>query len=465
MLPFSIIHFNQIHDKFVEILKKNDGTVILKGLWFTNTDKLLTSDPTNAHYILSTNFANYPKGPLSKRIFQVQGDFLFNSDHEEWKIHRKTMRAFFNDRRCMEATVKVVRDSIEKGLIPFLDHVSKQGMVVDLQDLFTRLMLDSTCTLATGYNPSSLSIGFPETPLATAMDIANDTVFQRNLIPESMWKLQSWLGLGVENKMSKALHTLNNIATEYIKMKKDDIKGNVEGFDALKFFMIEKDTIRSKTTQAYNFLRDIVIVLNAGGRDTTGACLSWLFWLLSKNPSSESKIREELIAILPKDEVRTSKLFSVEELNKLPYLHGAFCETLRLYPPAPYQSRAIVQSDILPSGHHVNPKMTIVLSWYALGRMKSIWGNDALEFKPERWISENGQIKHDLSNKALFAFSTGPRVCPGKNDAFTRMKAITASIIHNYNVKVVPNHPVTPNSSIILTMKHGIKVKVTKRCT
>jgi len=216
--------------------------------------------------------------------------------------------------------------------------------------------------------------------------------------------------------------------------------------------------------QPNNVLRDIVVVLNAGGRDTTGSALTWLFWLLSENPSVELKMRNELESILSKDEVEKFRLFNVDELKKLPYLHGAICETLRLYPPAPYQQRVPVKPDTLPSGHRVHPKMEIFFSWYALGRDPSIWGDDCLEFKPERWISsERGDIRHDLANKLLFAFSSGPRICPGKNDAFTRMKAIVASMLYNYDVHVVKEHPISAAISIGLRMNHGMMVKITKR--
>ncbi|KAH0773864.1 hypothetical protein KY290_011001 [Solanum tuberosum] len=32
---------------------------------------------------------------------------------------------------------------------------------------------------------------------------------------------------------------------------------------------------------------------------------------------------------------------------------------------------------------------------YAMGRMSYIWGDDAQEFKPERWIDENGSFKQE----------------------------------------------------------------------
>ncbi|RVX21614.1 Noroxomaritidine synthase [Vitis vinifera] len=117
---------------------------------------------------------------------------------------------------------------------------------------------------------------------------------------------------------------------------------------------------------------------------------------------------------------------------------------------------------MLPSGHRVDPKMKILFSLYAMGRMTSIWGTDSVEFKPERWISERGRIKHEPSYK-FFAFNAGPRTCLGKEVAFTQMKAVAATIIHNYHVQVVEGHHVAPNVSIILYMKHGLMVRVSKR--
>ncbi|KAI8031946.1 Cytochrome P450 86B1 [Camellia lanceoleosa] len=51
----------------------------------------------------------------------------------------------------------------------------------------------------------------------------------------------------------------------------------------------------------------------------------------------------------------------------------------------------------------------------------------------------------------------------GKEVAFTQMRAVSPAIIHNYNVRVVEGHPVVPNASIILYMKHGLKVRVANR--
>ena len=98
-----------------------------------------------------------------------------------------------------------------------------------------------------------------------------------------------------------------------------------------------------------------------------------------------------------------------------------------------------------------------------MGRMESIWGRDCLEFKPERWITEGGGIRHVPSYKFI-AFNAGPRSCLGKEMTFIQMKIVAIAIICNYHIEVVEGHPVYPSSSVILHMRHGLKVKVSKRC-
>ncbi|KAL5751865.1 hypothetical protein ACOSP7_022044 [Xanthoceras sorbifolium] len=93
---------------------------------------------------------------------------------------------------------------------------------------------------------------------------------------------------------------------------------------------------------------------------------------------------------------------------------------------------------------------------YALGRMKSVWGEDCLEFKPERWILKKGGIKRNSSYKFL-SFNAGPRTCLRKEVAFTQIKIVAATILHNYNVVQVVEDDTTngPNVSVILQMKHA----------
>ncbi|WOL07088.1 hypothetical protein Cni_G15824 [Canna indica] len=276
-----------------------------------------------------------------------------------------------------------------------------------------------------------LSIDFPTIPFARAVDDAMSTIFIRHRIKKKLKSLEREKD-GVEPK--------SDLLSAYINDEEE------------------------KEQADHKFLRDTALNFMLAGRDTTGAGLAWFFWLLSKNPAVEFKILEELKSIVQKEERSSSDcptMFDSEELSKLVYLHAALCESLRLYPPVPFEHKAAVLPEVLPSGHRVEQGTKILVALYSMGRMEGIWGKDCMEFRPERWISEKGRVKHEPSYKFL-SFNSGPRTCLGKEVAFTQMKAVVAAMLYNFQVEVLEGHAVEPKLSIILHMKNGLKSRQTR---
>lgn len=154
-----------------------------------------------------------------------------------------------------------------------------------------------------------------------------------------------------------------------------------------------------------------------------------------------------------------------KELEGLVYLHGGLCEALRLYPPVAFEHKAPLERDVLPSGHEVDEQTKIILSFYSMGRMEWIWGDDCMEFRPERWFCDNNNnnkaagIKHEASYK-FPAFHAGPRRCLGKEMGLIQMKMVAAAFIYHYHVELVEGHQVCPSDSIILQMKYGLRVRL-----
>ncbi|KAL9375845.1 hypothetical protein Peur_032724 [Populus x canadensis] len=418
MLPGLLFQVHRFHDWVTDVLEQSKCTFQFKGPWFGDMDMLVTADPANTHYIMNSKFSNFEKGSDFNKRFDILGDGIINADRDLWKNQRRVAQALVNHRLFYQRLVKTIQDKVERGLIPVLEHVYKQSLALDLQDLFQRFTFDATCVIVTGFDPGCLSIDLPEVAFSKAMDNAMEAIFYRHVLPESTWRLQRWLGIGKEKKLKKARETLDRIIAEIISMKREELsKGkrlmeeDGEGIDLLTSYMSEDYNMGFKSDD--EFLRETIVTFMLAGRDTVSSCLSWFFWLVSKNPAAGAKIREELKTTLPEKEAEKRRLFDIEEIKKLVYLHGALCESLRLYPPIHSEFKSPLRQDILPSGHRVNPKTKIVFSLYAMGRMSSVWGDDCFEFKPERWI-------------------TGPRTCRGKDVAFTQMKAVVAAIIYNY---------------------------------
>jgi fatty acid omega-hydroxylase len=204
------------------------------------------------------------------------------------------------------------------------------------------------------------------------------------------------------------------------------------------------------------------------GRDTSSVALSWFFWLVIQNPRVEEKILREICTVLMETrgadmEKWTDEPLGFEEVDSLVYLKAALSETLRLYPSVPEDSKHVVNDDVLPDGTFVPAGSSVTYSIYSAGRLKSTWGEDCLEFKPERWLSLDGTkfIMHDSFK--FVAFNAGPRICLGKDLAYLQMKSIAAAVLLRHRLAVVPGHQVEQKMSLTLFMKNGLRVNVYNR--
>ena len=95
---------------------------------------------------------------------------------------------------------------------------------------------------------------------------------------------------------------------------------------------------------------------------------------------------------------------------------------LRLYPPIPINVRIAQKTTWLPRGGGPDGKSPVLVPRgmgvgfpvYYMHRRKDIYGEDAMEFRPERWVgSELANIRW-----AYVPFHAGPRVCLGSNHPF-----------------------------------------------
>ncbi|KAF5777715.1 putative cytochrome P450 [Helianthus annuus] len=460
-IPALVVNSHKLQEFATDLLACTGGTFLLKGPWLAKMDMLLTASPADIHHILSKNFPNYPKGHKFGEIFDILGDGVSNSDGDLWEFHRRTLMGLLNQPSFHSLLKMTIWNKVEKGLLPALDNISQQGVEMDLQDIFQRFAFDIICESVFGYDPKSMSLDFPYIPCEKALSHAEEAILIRHIVPEKLWKLQRFLRMGNEKKLSNAWKDIDQFIYKHLAENQTDHSNDEPGEENFNFLtaLIKEVKGQSVTSKDHDmFLRDILLNLIVAGRDTTSSTLSWFFYLLAKNPKAEDKIREELETQLNKEMGDIQAI----DLGKLVYLHGGLCEALRLFPAVPFQHKEPVQPDILPSGYQVDCNTTIILCFYTMGRMDSIWGKDCLEFKPERWVATGGGIEHQPSYK-FPAFNAGPRTCLGKQTSFTQMKIVAATIIYHYHVELVEGHPVIPSESVILEMKHGLKVRLTKR--
>ncbi|KAF7840291.1 alkane hydroxylase MAH1-like [Senna tora] len=464
---FRNFHFLlEIHDFVHRALRAQATTTAnFRGPWFTSLNYLFTCNPINIQYILTKNFSNYEKGEF-RQNFQVLGDGILAAESETWKYSRTLLHSLFKKKSFELFSHKILQNKILTCLLPVLDYVQTRGMEVDLQDVFQRFTFDYSCSFIFGYDPQSLSIHFPEVACAKAFTDTGETIMYRHAVPKSFWKLRERLQIGAEKKLATASKFFDEFLYERIKLKREELSKfnkniNIETdaqTDLLATLIKEEEGNEQVDDK---FLRDTTFSLLAAGRETITVALTCLCWLVATHPSVEAKILQEIKEQIVEKGLNPSTL-GVKDVKNLVYIHGAICEALRLFPPVPLNFKQAIKADILPSGDEVKPNTMLLLSFYSVGRLEEVWGEDCLEFKPERWISDTGCILN-VPSYEFTCFSTGPRTCLGKNMSFIILKIMATAVMWNYHIQVVEGHPVYPAIAPVLLMKHGLKVKITKR--
>ena len=109
---------------------------------------------------------------------------------------------------------------------------------------------------------------------------------------------------------------------------------------------------------------------------------------------------------------------------------------LRLYPVFPQMNRIARIDTVLPRGGGPDGKLPVFApagtgfdtSWYNLHRLKSVWGEDAEEFRPDRW---KGGFKPDSSQ--YMPFGMGPRSCLGRVKARVEASYVIVRILQIFN--------------------------------
>ena len=170
-------------------------------------------------------------------------------------------------------------------------------------------------------------------------------------------------------------------------------------------------------------------------------------------------------------EVRESECTSAEEkttLNpancrpaSLPYVTAMFYESLRFYPPVPFELKQCEQATTLPDGTHL-PK-TAVLLWctWAMNRSRLIWGPEADQFRPERWLDNGKLISKSASEYPVF--NGGSRTCLGKKMAELVAIQVIATLVMKFDFQPLDEGERISKNSLTLPMEGGLPCYVRRR--
>lgn len=430
-----LFYFTKLHDYHTQMAKTHPTFRLIA----PDQSEVYTIDSRNIEHMLRTNFDKYSKGKYNQNIVSdLFGLGIFNVDGDKWRQQRKLGSYEFSTRVLRDFSCSVFRKSAAK-LVRLISEFSHEDLVFDMQDLLMRSSLDSIFKVGFGANLNCLEGSSKEgSEFMKAFDESNALIYWRYVDP--FWKLKRFLNIGGEAALKRHVKLLDDFVHGVIKTRKAQLELQQDSNfkeDILSRFLMESK--KDQTTMTDQYLRDIILNFMIAGKDSSANTLSWFFYMLCKNPLVEEKIAQEVKDFTSSHESEPNidefvANLTDATLDKMHYLHAALTETLRLYPAVPTDGRTAEADDVLPDGYKVRKGDGVYYLAYAMGRMSSIWGEDAVEFRPERWLN-NGIFQPESPFKFI-AFHAGPRMCLGKDFAYRQMKIIAMTLVRFFRFKL-----------------------------
>ncbi|KAI3608726.1 cytochrome p450 [Moniliophthora roreri] len=224
----------------------------------------------------------------------------------------------------------------------------------------------------------------------------------------------------------------------------EDGVSETDGRDILSLMMKENMNSSSGERLREEEMIGQMAVLIFAGTDTASSELTKILELLAERPDVQRRLRTEIEDAFEHGDA------PYEVLVSLPYLDAVIRETLRMYPPVSKLSRTTRQDTILPLSVPIKGKdgsiiteipimknTEIQISIMNLNRNPALWGEDANEWNPGRWLKPLLKTVTDANLPGVYpnlmSFSTGERFCIGFRYALLEMKVVLALLVRIFD--------------------------------
>ncbi|KAF5342980.1 hypothetical protein D9758_013688 [Tetrapyrgos nigripes] len=444
------------------LLKEFDPVVRLDGMM---GDKILyLYDPKAMHHVLVKDQAIFERTnfPVSGLMF---GKGLTGITGEAHRKQRKALNPVFSiaHMRDMLPVFYDVIHKLEQGLTSQLQN-GNGPQEVEMLSWASRTAFELIGQAGLGYSFDTLVDEANAHPYTKVMKAVVPTAARiqkiRYLLPIALKlgtpKLRRWT---MNMLPLNDLHRLRDISDYLWDFSKQLYRGKLqalrEGDEAVaqqvgkgKDIMSILIKLNLEANEEDRLEEDEVLgqmsLLMFAAMDTTSSALARTIHLLAMHPEVQDKLREELLEA-QQDYVD----IPYDQLVSLPYLDAVCRETLRLFSPVPSVLRHATQDTVLPlsapikgvdgttiSEIHVPQNTKVLVSILSSNRHAAIWGPDALEWKPERWLSPLPKEVIDAHIPGVYShlmtFNAGGRSCIGFKFSQLEMKAVLALIVAKF---------------------------------
>ncbi|OAX34745.1 cytochrome P450 [Rhizopogon vinicolor AM-OR11-026] len=454
-LPFSSMRFQ----RYLKIAADYGKAVKIHGLF--GQELFYVSDPRALHHILVKEQHIFEENNVfilcNKLIF---GEGLISTLGEQHRKQRKMINPVFStsNMRQLLSIIHSISQQLKSVLMANLSADSSAEL--DVLPWLSRSALDCVCEGVLGYHSNALDagngneytealrmIGFVNFPYLTKTVVFRPLmpVVTRNL--SLYWRkfvdclTMSWLPtqtlrnfrelrriVEVMDSASRTIFEEKKLALEKPSLTPSQSNGTFGGTreQDIMSIMIKSNASSSEADRLSDAeLLGQMNVMIFAGFETTTAAVARALHMLAMHPHVQEQLRAEIC-----DAIAAYGATDVDHS----YANAVVRETLRLYPSIPILGRTTTEAVSVPlqfpvrstSGEEISAvplvkNQTIVVSVLAANHNQAVWGEDASEWKPERWLNSSqgttpgvkDGVKYPGVYSSMMTFLAGSRSCIG----------------------------------------------------
>ncbi|EHK21754.1 uncharacterized protein TRIVIDRAFT_191943 [Trichoderma virens Gv29-8] len=428
---------------WMEELWASQGTKTFR-VSFMGKRVIYSRDLENMKAVSTTQFQEFLVEPVNGHLDPFLGSALSTADGKVWQHSRNLVKPYFE----RQAFANVQR------LAPFTDRLfglfPTDGETFDIQPLLSRWFLDATTSFLFGRSRDSLTNAENKDVMLAIFDIVRGASARRSMGPLKY--------VFHDAKWHESIQFAHKYLNDHIDEALDELKARNQNPEKFTTESDRTDLLWSLVQQLNDrtLLRDQLAALWIPGMESTSILVSNILFFLSRHPRVWQRLQSEVKAT-------GEGALTYNTLRNMQYMTWVINETQRVFPAGVSMTRVAGKDTTLPRGGGPDGQQPVfcakgdlvVCNRYLLHRDPEYWGEDAAEFRPERWDG----IRPFWN---FVPFGGGPRICPANVMAVTEAAYFVARFCQKYkSIESRDDRPFTPVLHAGVSNLNGVKIAVT----
>ena len=183
------------------------------------------------------------------------------------------------------------------------------------------------------------------------------------------------------------------------------------------------------------------------------------FWEILNSPPIYANIVSEIEAAVRDGVIPPTGNIGWSEAQNLPYLQACLKEAMRVRPAVGLNiTRLVPPEGAELDGHRFPGGVAIAANGWVLHRDREVFGADADDFRPGRWLEDEERARR--MERFMFQFGGGSHLCIGRNLALLEINKVVPRLLRDYRFELAyPGRALKANASFFV-VQEGLEVNV-----